>query len=214
MSYQAPDGWRLPARTPQHATAPGGSGIGSGIGGRGRGRDGGGECAGRGTPLRVHAHRALRLAATAGAWAAGLCLVVGLIALVAGTASPAGTTHVSPAAGIRRLPPGRLPGSDTGHRAGGGGAWPTRTFRGAGSATTGPFTVTPRSRYQLRWSYSCPAGLTRGHLLIRESGTAGVSVTAAGAAGSGSTWAWAPSAAHYLVVVANCAWVIQVTGAR
>lgn len=189
MSYRAPDGWRLPVRAPQHGATAGGA-----------------------TPLRIHAHRALRLAWTAGAWAAGLCLVVGLIALVAGMASPAGTTHVAPAAGIHRLPPAPVPGGDAGPRAGGG--WLTRTFRGTGNATTGLFTVTPRSRYQLRWSFSCPARVPRGHLLIREGGTAAVSVTAAGTAGSGSMWAWAPTAGHYLVVIASCAWVIEVTGTR
>jgi hypothetical protein len=191
MSYQAPDGWRLPVRAPQHATFGGA------------------------TPLRIHAHRALRLLAAAGAWAAGLCLVVGSVALVAETAGPAGATHVAPAAGIRRLPPGRLPGDGAARRRGGEPRL-AQTFAGTGNQTTGSFPVAPRSRYQLHWSYQC-GRRPRGHLLIRESGTAGVTVMAAGPAASGSTWAWAPAAGaarHYLVVIADCAWEIRVTGTR
>ena len=64
--------------------------------------------------MRVHAHRALRLAGVAGAWAAGLCLVIGSVALVAETTQPTSATHVSTAAGVRHLRAGSSPGTPPG----------------------------------------------------------------------------------------------------
>jgi hypothetical protein len=184
MSYPAPGGWQFPVSGSHHA-AP----------------------RGHATPMRIHAHRALRLVAVAGAWAAGLCLVIGSVTLVAETAEPTSTTHVSTAAGVHHLENGRL----TGH------AGPlTRTFRGTGDQTTRAFNVAPRHRWNLRWSYACAGRPAAGRLLIREgnAGNVGVSVSASGAAGAGSTWTYSRAAAHYLVVLTNCAWRIQVTGSR
>src|SRR5215475_2923298 len=65
MIYQTPDGWRLERRGPQHAAPLASS-----------------------APLRRHSGRALRLIVTAGAWGAGLCLVIGLVAMVAQSAGP------------------------------------------------------------------------------------------------------------------------------
>ena len=39
-------------------------------------------------------------------------------------------------------------------------------------------------------------------------------MSASGAAGAGSTWIYSRAAAHYLVVITNCAWTIKVTGSR
>ena len=121
MNYPAPDGWQFPQlrQLPVHGShhaAP----------------------SGRPAPMRLHAHRALRLAGVAGAWAAGLCLVIGSVALVAETAQPASATHVSTAAGVRHLRKGKL----AGHAARTGPL--TRTFRGTGNQTTGRFTEAAR----------------------------------------------------------------------
>jgi hypothetical protein len=204
MTYQAPEGWRLPPRGAQHA-APFGTT----------------------TPLLVHAHRALRLFVTAGAWAAGLCLVIGLVALVAATAGPASGTHVAAAAGASRLSSGTSgrTGAGSGGRHDGAhgqaaGGHRThgmvRTFAGTGNLTTSAFSVATPSRWELRWAYQCPPGAPRGRLVIREGGAenGGVSVAAAGAAGSGSTSTYSTSASHYLVVLANCAWTVRVVGSR
>jgi hypothetical protein len=191
MSYQAPDEWRLQVHGPHHAAPLGACG-----------------------PLRAHAHRALRLVAVAGAWAAGLCLVVGSVALVAGAEPPA-ATHVTAAAGVHRLPPaGSRPphGRRQARRIFEGTV--QRTFAGAGDQVTGQFTVAARSRWELRWSYACSRAVPAGHLLIRESGSDGVTVSASGASGQGTVWAWTRSPSHYLVVIANCGWTIQVTGSR
>lgn len=186
MTYPAPDRWQFSVHGSHHA-AP----------------------FGNATPMRIHAHRALRLLAVAGSWAAGLCLVIGSVTLVAETAGPASATHVSTAAGVRHLRNKALPAR------GRSGAL-TRTFRGTGNQTTGQFTVAVDRRWALRWSYACPARARAGHLLIREgdAGTAGVSVTASGSAGAGRTWTYSQAPAHYLVVITDCTWTIQVTGRR
>jgi hypothetical protein len=186
MTYQAPDGWQFPVHGTHHA-AP----------------------FGNATRMRIHTRRALRLMAAAGAWAAGLCLVIGSVALVAETAGT-GATHVTAAAGVagvhRPVPP-----APAGHD-----VPVTRIFAGTGNQTTGAFTVAPDRRWDLHWSYACPRRTPGGHLIIREggAGNAGVTVSADGAAGAGSTWTYATTAAHYLVVLANCTWTIQVTGRR
>jgi hypothetical protein len=193
MSYPAPDGWQFPVHGSHHAPP-----------------------SRHATPVRLHAHRALRLAGVAGAWAAGLCLVIGSVALVAETTQPTSATHVrtaagvSTATGVRHVQNGKL----ARHALRTGPL--TRTFRGTGNRTTSQFTVAPHHRWNLRWSYACPSRPAAGHLLIREgdAGNAGVSVSASGAAGAGSTWTYAQAAAHYLVVITNCTWTIQVTGNR
>jgi hypothetical protein len=196
MTYQTPDGWRLPPRCPQHA-APFGSS----------------------TPLRMHTHRALRLFVTAGAWAAGLCLIVASVALVAKAAGPVRATHLTPAAGHYRISSGQLPG-----RAGNGGPsapagealYVLRTFAGTGNRITSQFTVAANSRWELRWSYECTGQAPAGRLIIMEGNAAhsGVSVDAAGAEGQGSTWAYSDAGTHYLVVTTNCAWTAKVLAHR
>jgi hypothetical protein len=195
MTYQTPDGWRLPPRCPQHA-APFGSS----------------------TPLRIHTHRALRLFVTAGAWAAGLCLVVASVALVAKAAGPARATHVTSTAHHYGVPSGRLPGhAGTGGRsAPAGGAHDVlRTFAGTGNRITSQFTVAAaHSRWELRWSYQCTGNASADRLIIMEGNAArsGVSVDAAGAEGQGTTWAYSDAGTHYLVVTTNCAWTARVLG--
>jgi hypothetical protein len=192
MTYQTPDGWQLPPRCPQHAAPFGNSG-----------------------PLPLHAHRALRLLVTAGAWAAGLCLIIGSVALVAGTAGPAGATHVRAAAARTGQLPGhhhharRPPGAGrAGHL--------LRTFSGTGNRTTSQFSVAAHSRWELQWLYHCPSRRPDGHLLIWEGNAAGngVSVDETGASGRGSTWTYSSASAHFFVVTTNCAWTARVLGHR
>ncbi|HEU5420529.1 MAG TPA: hypothetical protein VFV41_22775 [Streptosporangiaceae bacterium] len=199
MTYQAPRGWRLPPRGPQHA-APFGST----------------------TPLVVHAHRALRLFVTAGAWAAGLCLVTGLVALVAEAAGPAKATHVAAAAGSSKLNPRATgarggPGGDHGGGAGQPGSTRRpgtvlRAFAGTGNRTTGAFSVTAPGRWDLHWSFQCAPRAPRGGLIIREGGGGhdGLSVDAAGSAGTGSTSTYSATASHYLVIITSCSWKVRV----
>jgi hypothetical protein len=197
MTYQAPEGWRVQARGPQHAAPFCGS-----------------------TPLRRHARRALRLFVAAGAWLSGLCLIIGSVALVAEAAAPASAQHVRAEAGNYRVPasPAGRPAGNPGRAAppGGGARTVLRSFTGTGNLTTAQFRVAPHSRWELQWSYTCATRVPRGHLIIREDSTAngGLSVDAAGAAGAGTTWTYSDASAHYLVVITNCRWTARVIGHR
>lgn len=189
MINHTPDRWRLQRRGPQHA-APFGSSA---------------------RPLHVHGLRALRLMVAAGAWGAGLCLIIGLVSMTARGAQPSRQYYAdADGAGVRTtagvdygLNGGTLTGK-TDYRV-------TRTFRGAGTHDTGPFAVTPHSRWQLGWSYHCARAAGRGHLVILDgSGADELSLNAAGAAGSGSTWAYSPARRDDLMIFSNCAWVVTV----
>jgi hypothetical protein len=182
MTYQAPAGRRLAARCPQHAAPIGGS-----------------------TAVRLHAHRALRLFVTAGAWAAGFCLIVALVALVAEAAGPARAAHVTTAGNYR--PPstaGSIPARGAGHV--------LRTFSGIGDRTTPPFSVAAHSHWKLQWLYQCVARAAGQRLIIREGDAtgSGISVSATGASGHGLASAYAAAPRHYLVVITNCAWTARV----
>lgn len=87
MTFPAPDEWRPPP-APQHA-AP--CDIPS--------------------PLHLQLRRALRLAAVVGACTAGLCLIIMMVALVAVTAGPRRTTHLTAAS---RQHPAQLSASEPG----------------------------------------------------------------------------------------------------
>jgi hypothetical protein len=93
-TYRDPDGWPRPQRLPQHAAAP----------------------FARSSPYRLQASKALRLAMLAGTWAAGLCLVIGSIALVASAASPSKIAKVNAASASR---PDREGQQSSGHRSSG-----------------------------------------------------------------------------------------------
>jgi hypothetical protein len=185
MNYRDPDGWLLPSRNPQHAAAfcfP--------------------------NPARRHARRALRLIVVAGPWAAGLCLVIGSIVLVATAAAPnralphltaaAQRTALAAATQQRRShgtgPVGR-PGparSDSaaqrasagrqGEPAGSASSYQVlAAFTGQEDVMTRHFTVRTGVPWELQWSYACPAGLPAGQLIVEDAGGAAAGQTAAGA---------------------------------
>jgi hypothetical protein len=103
-TYRDPDGWPRPQRLPQHAAAP----------------------FARSSPYRLQASRALRLLGLAGTWAAGLCLVIGAIALVASAASPGKTAKVNDTSALGPVRTVTLP---PGHRAPPAGQQASRTGR-------------------------------------------------------------------------------------
>lgn len=184
MIYQTRDDdrWRLERRGPQHAVPFDSS-----------------------DPLRRHGGRALRLIVTAGAWGAGLCLVVGLVAMVAQAAPgrPARAGGPSPASRASDT----ITSSSTAYDS------YIRRFSGTGLAAPS-FQVAGHSRWQLRWSYRCHAG-HHGYLTISEPTiSTGVRVQAAGPAGHGSTWAFSDAAQHLLVIRASCPWTVTVAGRR
>jgi hypothetical protein len=195
-TYHDPDGWPQPPRAPLHAAAP----------------------FGMSSPARLHAHRALRLFVTAGTWAAGLCLVVGSIVLVVSAATPGRITgldaassghHDTSAAGVRLDP---FSSGATLPPAGQAVATLPISFAGRGDRTTAEFRVHAGTRWQIRWSYSCPHSTRTGLLVVENAraGAVGASITEAGLAGRGETWLNADGRRHRLIVISTCSWHMKV----
>jgi len=158
----------------------------------------------------------VRLFVTAGAGAAGLCLVVGSVALVAEAAVPARTAHVTDTGRYSRGP-GELSGQGGAPLAAGAGQRAPevlRTFSGTGNRITTQFRVARHSSWELAWSYQCAGPAPGGRLIIMGGSGAdgGVSVSADGARGQGSSWTYSDSGSHYLVVLTNCQWTAKVLG--
>jgi hypothetical protein len=98
-TFQDRNGWSTPPRAPLHAAPQPATASTAGL----------------------RASRALRLFATAGVWAAGLCLVVGLLVLVASAVSPGRATRLatdSSPAGRGASPPDPAASRDGDHQAG------------------------------------------------------------------------------------------------
>ncbi len=137
-------------------------------------------------------HRALRLIMTAGAVAAGLCLVVGMVTLVValGDHGKAGQNRTGVAG--RTRPGTRPPGSQRtqpphggagpGSRARGADRGPRLSSRpfsrgkqlafyhGSGSAEPGPLHVPAPGAWGLYWQYRCPGGRP-GEFILGETRT-------------------------------------------
>ena len=183
MTSRDPGDWRLPRWTPRHA-AP----------------------FGFATPLRWQAHKALRLFVTTGSWAAGLCLVIGLIVLVASASAPG---RAAPRLASARQADASDPAAPA------PAAHVLATFTGRGNRTTPTFTVRAHDRWQLRWSYRCPGH--PGQLIVADSdgaGTSGASIDQTGIGGTGSTWLTSSRSRHYLIVISTCSWTMKAVQAR
>jgi len=197
MTYRDSDGWYLPSRIPQHA-AP----------------------FGFARPLRHRAHLAIRLFVTAGIWAAGLCLVIGLVVFVsnataADKAKNAGANRNASQLGVPQGPrtdpttpfpqaqPGRphpLPYKFTGH----------------GTTTSARFAVPVGHRLMIRWSYRCQTGTTTSQftfedvLLTSGKTTPGPAVDGSGLSGQGTIALPRGARTHYLMISSTCSWKIKV----
>jgi len=176
-----------------------------------------GPAAGR-PPLRIRARRVLRLLAAAASLAAGLCLIVALIAIVVTVTRPA---SVSATVAARAEPT-------------------ASAFRGHGTAAL-QF-ATAGQVWQLNWSFRCagpsrgsqrgpagrPAPAMRGRrgqgrrgsrqpgpvsLSIRVS-PAGPRLTRRGRSGSGSTGLYRGTGTHQVMVRSRCTWVIRLMRGR
>ncbi len=188
MTHHGLDGWRLSRRAPEHAVAFGSASL-----------------------VRSHVLRALRLFVTAGMWAAGLCLVIGLIVLVVAAGGPGHGQSALDAA--RQTPAVGHPDTLTAQSAGPRRVRTERVlmaFSGRGNVTTRQFSVKPHKRWELRWSYLCPA--TAGQLIVEDSdGTSagGASIDQSGISGSGATWLSSARTKHHLVVISTCSWTMK-----
>jgi hypothetical protein len=179
-------------------------------------------------------HRALRLIMTACAVAAGLCLVIGLVTLVAtiGTAKP-GPASTSTAGGHRptgMVGPTPLPSAGqstanqgrTGHH--GHHAWLSpggrglasgkvlASYSGHGTAETALFTIGKPGIWHLTWSYNCRNGQISDFVLGETRTWIGLAVTVdlKGTSDHGSYWVMNDGGPHSMVVVSSCAWHLQV----
>jgi len=227
MTYRDFGYGRAPARVPQHAT-PSGVPAPSLLSGRLR----------PSVPFRRRTRRALRFVATAGMWAAGLCLVISLLALVVAAAAPDHPRHPSSTAQGMKLAhpsPGILsaPGNASGAAASRPDASPSSgshdpatasrsashvlaMFAGRGNTITRNFQVAGPHRWALHWSYSCPSRLNAGQFIVEDAeimgGTTrvGSSFDENGTRGSGTTWLGPGPRNHYLVVVSSCSWTMRV----
>jgi len=206
-----PDGWPAPQRAPQHAATP----------------------FGRSKDFRQRAHVALRLGVTAGTWAAGLCLVIGLIVLVASAAGsgriePVTTAssaqhvarHTSAGAHVHKArtrarverprPQPAPPRADASSPA--AAVTVVAVFSGRGDQTTPSFVIDSAARWQIQWAYVCQASVPAG-LLVVEAGAPtaiGADISQSGPAGHGDTWLAPGGHTHSLVVISSCSWTMTV----
>jgi hypothetical protein len=203
----------------------------------------------------------------AGVWAAGLCLVIGLLVLVVSPTNPAPVGHLAAASsqttadrakdraaaghdgdrkagrigadsagrGATSILDGARPGgrAGSGHRSGTGGrghrssgkassgrrsrsrshpSLQVASFTGYGDLTTRQFNLSGTADWQIAWSYSCPASLPVGLLIVEDAapGAIGAAINESGAAGQGDTWFNPDGRSHRLVVISTCSWTMKV----
>jgi len=163
-------------------------------------------------------HRALRLVIAAGTAAAGVCLVLGMTALVVkmggGVSGSADSWPVTarqasnltvgdgPArpAGPPNAPPHWIAGQVVAY------------FRGARLAKHAEFRIVGRGTWGLSWSFRCVAGRS-GRLVV--TGIAKLTgydleIDASGPAGHGITWYTADPGNHSLDIISACSWAVRV----
>ena len=202
MTHKSPYAWPSPpARAPQHTGQPGK------------------------LPARFRARRALKLAAVASVWAAGLAVVVIAVAMVAMTTAPSARTGQAASAGFtasdaagRAAGPTSQAGQPAPHARAIQPARPAVTslsFSGKESANTTPFVIAGSGRWKVTWSYSC-AGQAPGFTLRQASapsgkGGAGISVTRSAASAHGVAWAQHDAGQQALHIRTACAWHLAVT---
>ena len=175
---------------------------------------------------RPRLHRSLRLIIAAGTAAAGLCLVIGMVAMVAA----AGGTNARSTASSRRdggpgvSASGHLPRGITGgtgsrhgtgtHRGGQNDYQAGRTldkFQGTGSGEQGKFTIHEPGFWGIAWSYSCPQN-TPGTFVLGQTNVRlpySIDVNVNGPAGHGLAWVTS-AGQHSLVIVSGCSWQLRV----
>jgi hypothetical protein len=194
-------------------------------------------------PLRVQVQRALKLAAIASVWVAGLFVVIAAVAVVAMTTTPATGTRAPAERAGNSSPVLAGHGADrTAHtgagRHGGGsrhsgararsGQAPAApaivrdVYSGRGSAYTTAFTVGAAGLWKISWSYSCAGRGGQSGFAISQVDQAGhavpagvaMALTRAGRSGRGVTWAHRDPGAHALEIRTPCSWQVTVTARR
>jgi hypothetical protein len=91
-------------------------------------------------------------------------------------------------------------------------ARPIASFAGHGDMVTRQFTLSTKAKWQILWSYHCPATLPTGLLVVEDAvpGAVGTVVIASGTAGHGDTLLDPDGRSHRLVVMSTCSWTMKV----
>jgi len=159
-------------------------------------------------PTRPSFGRALRLIATAGTAAGGMCLVLAMVAWVAarGTPHPAIPSPASSDVSGHASPRDRLMIRRT-----------LATYRGAGLVSRRHFRVSSPGNWGISWAFRCPAG-QHSTFIIRggggedsgddSDGHAQVDIT--GPAGHGISWHTSDPGDHSLLIASRCPWTVRV----
>lgn len=168
-----------------------------------------------GRPAVPGLHRALRLVVGTGIAAAGLCLVIGLTALViriggqAGSGRPVAVPDAIGAAGRhdRLLVPVPSREQDMRHL-----VRTVHVYRGDGRGRRGPFRIGSPGTWGLTWAFSCGPAHDGQFTATGHSPVTGtdIAVAASGPSGHGITWASSDPGRHIVTVNSRCAWTIRV----
>ena len=172
MTHQAPYRWQPPRPRPQHRAGAVRPSL----------------------PRHDQVRRALRLLVAAGTCIAGLCLVVGLVALVAALTESSRAANV---AANSRATPAMI-----------------TSVTGSGNRTVANL-ATARTGWRLSWSYACGPARTGRHLTVREvpvTGPPRTVVAARGQSGHGVSSVYHESGPHGLAVISGCSWKLRVVG--
>lgn len=151
----------------------------------------------------------------AGTAAAGMCLVLALLALMAARGDTT-VSNVAASHGMARGDRGhRTPGRRPPHLPGQPGhqvADPTlATYRGTGSAKPHRFTVDKPGDWGLSWSFGCPAGHGIFSISERHSGSGKeIKVNASGPSGHGISFQTKDPGDHSIAVTSDCSWKVRV----
>jgi len=164
-------------------------------------------------------HRALRLVIAAGTAAAGVCLVLGMTALVVkmGSEGVSGSADSGPisARQASNLTAGHGPArpSDPPNTAPHWIAGPVvASFRGARLARRAEFHIAGRGAWGLSWSFRCVAGRSGSLLVTGSAKLTGydLEIDASGPAGRGITWYTTDPGNHSLDIISDCSWAVRV----
>lgn len=151
---------------------------------------------GQGRWLASPAGRAVRLTVAAGAAAAGLCLVLGLVALVATIGYPGAVHSGAARAGSR---PGHFEQTTLTVGA------TVATFSGAGLTHQARRTINVPDTWGIAWTFHCQPGRNPGFTVA--DGTPGtVRITDSANHGHGVWWDFHAPGNHQLLFLSDCAW--------
>jgi hypothetical protein len=156
-----------------------------------------------GGPSRSSSGRAIRLIATAGTAAVGMCLVLAMVAWVAAMGAPGAGTPGTTSSGVagHASPKDRPLIGRT-----------LATYRGTGAPNRGYFQVSRSGEWGIAWDFRCPAGQRGTFVLADGDGDANPRqrVDTAGPSGQGIYWNTSDPDDHSLEITSSCPWTARV----